>query len=919
MGMKYPYRVFGLHLAGRSTYAEDDNEYLRSITITFEDSGTTGNFDPDIDLASDPRAPYPNVSIWRDTDRDGVFNPNIDTLITHDPNSDPLRGKHVTFSNVGPGKWTATLTYDSYQFPLDKQADSTYFLVVSTKPDYGSDTQTPRYGADFKVYIENPSDVVVARKYGVGPAVFSQNFLDIYKEGVKNVQVAFDLKPFAYDPAEADGVPVAIFGINMCDSRDTGVNDALEWIRVWFKGENGFKPNHLAPLSDSPDSGVSLWKDNKTAGYIGVPDPRYISPADMLEGKHSLTIADTYVPLSADSLEWYNSDGTKWSPTNDDPTRPEGSKLYYVVLKPKTPLPLYDDDYVQDPLGTGYKGFDYFICVKARGVSVPDTGYKDDVDPLKRGIDYGMSIHAAIGLFPNGSSTEPWKDILFSSGFNARVSYPVEATTPKSTVPTFFTNLTFPNQTVNYFEKKAVIGINLVAPPNEDFSFDRFAFILIDEGDQNVDFSELVDPNADRNDPNGGCGIALYKDTNKNGFFDSQDKRVWMTAPPELQRNLSDPDNWRRVILHLEPNPDNVTSPIHTAAIIPTTDTDNDLGPDYFLVIQPNQFMDAGDDFSIMLWGSDILGEMDDTLHFTDRAGTEIAYPPITYKRVKTYTLTNSTVSSTKITDMIQEGMEVDPESEPIAAIGIDVYDPTNTNKLVGARAYFNPVNSIGGIDKLTPDKVLKAINSNGRESGISIWVDTNKNGLFEKAIDTPVDIQNTTWKDDFTYGYVCGPHTKIPAGTPLKNFSRDDKIYWLDYDKNGIWSSGDSLWIDNNGNGIYDNADTLLAGEGRVGEYGVNLHDYVYGFAYYDSNGNNTYDSNEDDVYFIGRGRNTLGYYVDLNLLTPPSLPIASDNNKPDFFIVFRTGSDIEWKDEFSFSLPSNAIRFTSGTSFST
>jgi alpha-tubulin suppressor-like RCC1 family protein len=926
MGMNHPYRVFGLHLAGRSTYtAHDDNEYLTSVKVTFEDTGVEENFNPAI-LASHPLAPYPNVSLWRDVDRDGAFNPNVDTLIVAS-NIKPGT-PHIEIAGSGP--WTATLEYSDWQFPIDKTVESTYFLVIATKPDHGWVTDTPYYGADFSVYIDVPGDVTVERRFGVDPGtLFSNDFITLYKDKLKDVHMIFDLKPFSTDPPEADGVPVSIFSFNMCDSRETYVNDALEWIRVWFKGTGGFKPNHLMPLADGPDSGVSLWMDNKSSGSLGVPDSRTISSLDMLQGRHRLSIDDTYVPLSADSLEWYNSDGTKWSPDNDDPQNIDNDdKRYFVVIKPKTPLAMYPDDYIEDPIDTQYKGFDYFICVKARGVSVPETGYKDAVDKLKRGIDYGISVNAAVGLTKNNDilsiiNDDPWEDILFSSGFKARifpsdagVPQPIKVTTSASTVstvPAFFTNLTEQGQTVSPFEKKAVVGINLVAP-SDVFSFDRFAFILIDEGLENLDFAEIVAPTGDYNNPDSGCGIALYCDDGDiPGVFDPADNRVWMTERPEVQRNLNDPVNWRRVILHLGTNPVNVTSPIHSAATVPETDTGDNIGPDYFLVIQPNQNMEAGDDFSIMLWGSDILPEMDDTIHFTDIGGT--GEKGITYKRLKTYTLTNTTVT-TAVGDSIPEGgMKVDAESDMFEAIGINVYDASGDNNLLGARVYFNPVTT-----QLTPNSVLAPI-ANNETSGLSLWMDTNGNGRFD-AEDTFVSMAVTSWRSDYTEGFVAGPdpRTVLDSGQILSSFDHNDNVYWLDWDGDGKWSDFDTLWIDNSTpeNGIYNNGvDTLIAGIGWDDYYGVELHGYQYGFAYYDinSDGSYTYDD-KDDIYFLGKGRDTLGYFIDLSFDQPFPLPTAT-SDESNFFIVFRTGSDIKWQDSFSLSLPSNALLYTSGTSF--
>jgi len=942
-GLCIPYRVLGISLKGRSTYSNGDDEYLKELTLIIEDTGIPGNFDPSHDLASHILSPYSNIALYKDNG-DGVFDPNTDTRILSSNASNP--GGHVFisflgFSPEGNARWKVTFNYDGGT-TLEKTADGKvdFFVVIATDPSHGWVTNRPYYGADFRIYIDHTisnGGIVVSRTVGENPPsnMYISPTLNRERDRVKDVRIALDIKPNTIDgPIEADGVPIPIFNINMTDSWGPFANnEALQWIRVWFKGTGGFKPNKLMPLSDDQDSGVSLWLDNKTSGVIGLPDTRAISASDMLQSIHRLTIPDIFVPLDTSSLEWYNSDGTKWSPTNDDPKNPnDDDKRYFVVLKPKNPIPLPDDDFISGPDYPGRqqnRGHDLFICIKPRGISIPETAYKSS-NTFERGIDYGMSVSAAIGLTkyndrPSIINDYPWEDILFTNGFWARIFpdkdrdgiyEPIEVTTMPATVPTFFTNLTYPNQSVNKFTKTPVIGINLVAPPGKNISFSSMTLVIEDDNPPTLDFSELVKPNSDPNDPDGGCGIALYKDTNKNGIFDPLDKRVWMTKLPYLlPRAADDPVGRFRVRMEFGDPPGGYTN-YTSVGFIPTDDAGNNAGPDYFLVIQPNENMDPGDRFHILLWGSDLVGES--TLQFTGDAGG------ITYKKVRTYTLTNTTVTSTIFTDITKPGQTIDASSDPVGVIGITAWDPTGTNQLQKIRVYFNPEEGLFPDDTPFPS-IIASLTSDIR-SGISVWRDSNNDDKFDWRTDTILPVNWSSWKSDYVDGFVDGDGTQTPGpgsktdiinwqGKVLSYFSWDDKVYWYDANNDGVWSSEDCLWIDEYDDGIFDpQTDKIIVGETPAsGTFGEKLHEGVFGFVYNDEDGDGKY-TDGDDIYFVGRGRNCLGWYAE-GILSNVTLPTT--NTGIEYFVAIRTSDNLLYQDIFSVSLPSNCLVFTSGYSF--
>ncbi len=971
MGMNVPYRVLGVDIAGMSTYSADF-EYLQSITIVIEDTNTA-NFDPTTDLASHPSSPYPNISIWKDTDGDGAFDPAVDAMISIG---------HAFPDFVEPGKWKATVyTHTVEEGEIDGLADGNvdYFIVLATEPSSGSVATRPKYGADFKVYIDpavsGGDGIVVRRKAGIGHPEIENCDTVIMPEGdVKDIKVVLDVKDWPIlDPLEADGVPVPIFAINMTDGwSEFATNETLHWIRVWFKGTSGFKPNMLMPLSDDEDSGVSLWLDNKAVCQLGLPDNKWISETNMLSSIHRLSVEDACVQLDSSSLEWYNSDGTKWSPSNDDPAHAlDDNKRYFVIIKPKSPVALYNDDYVDYTEYHDYpdkqtnRGHDLFICVKPRGISVEGTAY-ESADPFERGIDYGQTIDAAIGLTNSNdgglvsasiNNDHPWEDILFNSGFSATGLFenntqPIEVTTGAATVPTFFTNLTRVNQSVNPSTKTAVIGINLVAPTGKNISFDSMDFIIIDENDPpTLEFAELVDPVSSPNDPNGGCGIALYRDNpaSRDGRFTPDDLRVWIPEPkrPYLLAGAGDdPANILRVRMEFETDPGAVTSPNHTGiGFIPTDDTGTNTGPEYFLVIQPNDYMDPGDKFHVLLWGSDLRNDYpaaveEHTINFT---GDIEPYPPsmssssllmglennLTFKRVRTHALTNTSVSSTIYTDLTYAGQTIDATSDPVGVIGINVYDVTGTNNLNSFRIRFNPPyndDPLAFSDDTHPDSVLADLANNSNMSGIALYRDTADRGTFNWRSDTFLPTIYSTWQSDYELGFVDGDGTATDGagakdaianwqGKELSFFDETDNICWYDADNNGIWSTGDVLWVDENGDEIYQTGEPVIIGSLLDYTFGVRVHGDAYGFAYSDD-GSASYDDGED-IYFIGRGRDRLGWYVDVNLNPSVSLPADDNDGGPDYFIAVRTSAELKYEDSFSFTLPSNGLTFTSGPSF--
>ena len=359
----------------------------------------------------------------------------------------------------------------------------------------------------------------------------------------------------------------------------------------------------------------------------------------------------------------------------------------------------------------------------------------------------------------------------------------------------------------------------------------------------------------------------------------------------------------------------------YEAGIIATTDIGENQGNDFFLVVQPTKYMDPGDDFTLQIYNvwyavdpTQPLGQYGDTLRIT-KGGTHIT------TRFTTHRMRNQVVTNDVLTDETTPGLLAQPGSVPHPAIGINVFDPSGAGELHALRVYFNPQ---GNYD---PNHLFATLSGNAA-GGLSLW---NVVG------DTNIPLQATTWHNDVTdslvYHKVTVPPTPPAAllpGTVLKWFQGTENICWADNDKDAKWSEGDALWIDTNTGIVPESAirynhgaDTpLVATAANDGDYGVVVHHATYGFAYHDENKDDLFDptSEKEDVFFLGPGRSTLGWYADLVLATPRDVPTtdAAPNAGKDFEIRFRTNDNppifgtLGW----TFSIPHQSILYNTGPS---
>jgi hypothetical protein len=320
-----------------------------------------------------------------------------------------------------------------------------------------------------------------------------------------------------------------------------------------------------------------------------------------------------------------------------------------------------------------------------------------------------------------------------------------------------------------------------------------------------------------------------------------------------------------------------------------------------------------------------LLGERDDTISYILRGPNTPLDPPITYKRFRSAEdFTIETVTHDVITDVVPFGAQITPQSDRLDAIGIDVSYPADLadrKQLKRIRVYFDSDEN----NQLNPEWVLNPLDGTAN-AGLQV---RNADGTLLPTL-------QAFWKRDYVAGYIpyntsipnpaSPPHNyrrssvELPAGTVLTQFKSSDNLIWYDADFDGVWSNGDALWVRGAGSlntDTFDSGDTLLAGKVLTGARGVLVTGDTYGFAYYDNNGNGDFDyplapgSTGDDIYFLGGGRSTLGYFADLTLSPAATLPSEPTDSIPDFLIACKANSNpkIFGLLQFKLSLPAAGI----------
>lgn len=502
------------------------------------------------------------------------------------------------------------------------------------------------------------------------------------------------------------------------------------------------------------------------------------------------------------------------------------------------------------------------------------------------------------------------------------------------------------------------LSMGVTAPPR----IQNLVVEVRDTGVVNFDYSDLIDPAAQHpaeNQEDGGCGIAVYIDNpiaGQQGIFDEHDVRMPMSAvpyiagPPQLPTQIhlnfspetviADPGS--RLVgtggtrdqatgsvpasfglaadaVFQDRNGNGTYDPgidaawidvnhsgAYEAGTIATGDTGVNAGNDFFLVVRPTRYMDPGDDFTLQVYN---VWFGDDKL-YTSTGSTHVT------TRFTTHRMRNSVVTNDTLTDEVTPGLLTVPNGGAYSAMGINVSDPTGAGRLTVVRVYFNPEADYD------PDDLLAPL-SGSSTGGLSLW---------NIASGANIPVQAGTWHDEaedsLVYHMITVPPTSVtavPIGSVLTWFEYAENVCWADNDQDGKWSTGDALWINTSAisessvryNHGYDTP--LVAGATNDGNSGVILQHNVYGFGYYDANGNNLFDLDED-IYFLGPGRRILGWYTDLVLTTPTALPANNTGTYAgkDFEVRFRTNANppifgtLGW----TFSIPNQSVTYNTGHS---
>ena len=952
MPLNEPYPVLGLNVAGRRGSEDGEPEVLSAVSLQINVPDGS-SFDPNRDLANDLQAKYPGISIWYDVDGNGRFDKDIDEQL--DVVLSAMMGEIVSpvWEDEGSGVYTVTLSIDNTQNLkyLDRKADGRpdFFLCLTAKPNVNQDLEQPRYGSSFTMevkdvhyyYKDNCLDqdgakIVEEFDQYAFPMSFFGMFLGysydpygtdypaIFACKSKEVKIALDVKPYNNpDNIEADGFPVAMLAFNMVAGTD--VNETLHSIKVRFDTSTGFNPKKLADLSDNHTSGVSLWKDNKdgTENFVGVFDPKFGTNVNEFAATMAANNGDTCVTLANTSLKWYiGNDATGVDRQWDGNETPGAGEYFYVLLTPKKAIELYPNDYFYDyddsaaldtdtpPAYGKYRGMDYFICIRGGG---DGRDYSDG----NRGLDFADIISVSV---------VPGYDFEFGYGpnavYNPNDAKPNKQTlteigqTTKATMPVFFSEpdnnhrLTAANYT-------AVLGVDIVAPNDgAEYSFNHFAFQVIDEKNANGEYTFAFTDYVDSGMTGADSGIALYKDDGDGVFDESRDTRVKFAlngsveSKPHLSTQLQR-DNAKLYLIEMDLDAASVGA-------LPSDNAGLNAGADYFLVMKPTRNADPGDTFKVQVWGSDLLGTGDDTIAFLK--GSASTNPLITFKRFqsgKSYSV--ATVSNDVYQNLLAKGTVIEPatlseltDGTDISkeAIGIRVFDPLNEATLNKIRIYFDSDNAYN------PEWLLNPI-ADSATDGIQLW---DANGR--------ISVTPTEWKSDAIDGMVkfnaidgwTAPET-LP-NTTLKKFETSAKLVWFDKDNNGVWSDGDALWIANTITDVNKSKfsaanDTLLAGDPLEGALGTLVSTNTFGFTWIDGDDDGAFDPANDFVFYTGSARTALGYYLDLELAKPVTLPTASTDD-PAFTVKVRANDNpsIFGFMRFRLSLLANGITYSTGYS---
>jgi hypothetical protein len=426
-----------------------------------------------------------------------------------------------------------------------------------------------------------------------------------------------------------NSLPNPVIALNVIDAsvNVSEINTVINSIRVNFDPMqiNGglFNPTttagDLRPLTNTTDSGVALYQDNKSSGVAGEFDG-----------------ADTLVPVNLESLSW-NQD------PNDPVVRAGG---YYLVLQPQVGAAIPGTDFYEIPnnpnlsLNDFNRGPDYFVCVRTNGYAGARNAFRAFIRPGdinfvngRNTIGSGVVTHPYTSNVPIFLSEEtgvdrpviPRSDSLPVFGINMLDRNNTFNGTPArwSLVNLLFNNNPGSDTAFTPSDLMPVSNVilrNIPIDPAEDNDNDPRTFALPDGIDNDDD--GLTDEGVnnsldfDLSRYTSLSGVAIFRDmpnSDRNGLFDDPldptvlhpDVPVFLTGEEEFSYPIG---TQAYISIGLDHDPVDPAAPGKGDPVEPdpfekiaTNDIGVNRGNDYFVVVRTSKTISQGDDFQIRI------------------------------------------------------------------------------------------------------------------------------------------------------------------------------------------------------------------------------------------------------------------------------------------------------------------------------
>lgn len=588
--LEVPYPVLGVSLA---TGTDDNPQFLSQLTFRFLNLGEDTDFDAEEGLDGFEGDPLEHgLLVLADTNENGMLDyplGAVDTILELDG--------APTFDVAG-GQTDVTLTFAQSD---DPGTDPTRVPVVADSDSLG-------VLPDFFVLIRADTGFV-GRKQGDGTAItfgadFTVSVSQVALTGftppppsgvTKKIDAVFDVHDLVLEyhredselatsqRIDATSEPIPVIGINVVDSGNADGMDlslGIDEVQILISGEGFDKDDLLDIVPDSGVSGVGLYLDTKDGApfrSVGVFDLATDTPVALGRVKTKQTEAGllvTLVPLGL--LEAPDDDVPAQYPTSGDPED-----------EPQTGP-------VADTNGDG--------LIDAADAQIHHGG--DDIFVVLRtseGLGYGNRISvtvAHIGFVPEDvAGDDPYAPYHPDEGLPLPQAGHDSLT---ANVATTLVDLTREGQQiVPGSGPVAVIGIDATTNKAEEKVWLEQLIVEFFQAGADSDFSVNEDLRPLRR-KGSTSGLALYDDNddddgNTNGQFDPEiDLPLTLTQVPDLVGELGEPRFQVRMILEGRKK-----------WRVPSSNRNKNAGADLFLVIDPSEQMQYGDDFQVGLvgWG----------------------------------------------------------------------------------------------------------------------------------------------------------------------------------------------------------------------------------------------------------------------------------------------------------------------------